>query len=48
MLRFATLAEPNNIYAPIAEQVDEVVKGNITASEMIDAFVERAQEPERD
>ncbi len=42
------LAERNNIYAPIAEQVDEVVKGNITASEMIDAFVERAPKPERD
>ena len=42
------LAHRNGIDAPIAEQVDEVIQGNITAMDVLDAFINRAPKSERD
>jgi len=42
------LAESTGIYAPIAEHVDAVVRGEIGTREMMNAFVERETKAERD
>lgn len=42
------LAARTGVDAPIAEHVDEVVKGTISAKDMMVAFLERATKPERD
>jgi glycerol-3-phosphate dehydrogenase (NAD(P)+) len=42
------LAERTGVDAPIAEHIDEVVKGNIGARDMMNAFVSRETKAERD
>ena len=42
------LAHRVGIDAPIAEQVDEVVQGNIAAHDVIDAFINRATKAEHE
>ncbi|MFL6155067.1 MAG: NAD(P)H-dependent glycerol-3-phosphate dehydrogenase [Marmoricola sp.] len=42
------LARRNGVDAPIAEHVDAVVRGDISAREMMDAFVSRQTKAERD
>ena len=42
------LARHTGVDAPIAEHVDAVVEGRLTAQEMMDAFIARDTKAERD
>jgi glycerol-3-phosphate dehydrogenase (NAD(P)+) len=42
------LARDNGVDAPIAEHVDAVVRGEISARDMMDAFIARDTKAERD
>jgi glycerol-3-phosphate dehydrogenase (NAD(P)+) len=42
------LAEQNDVDAPIAQHVDDVVAGRLTASDMMDSFIRRDTKAETD